>query len=113
MAELLRQVRYKADWYQRTLCVVPKEFPSSQLCSACGHLEAGLRPDELVWICALCAEPHDRDENSVINIEREGLRLLRERTPGGTGSVRASGGKANGANRLPETNRVSANLPGA
>ena len=38
MGELLRQIRYKGAWYARTVSPVAKDFPSSQLCSACGHL---------------------------------------------------------------------------
>lgn len=112
MSELLRQIRYKAEWYGRTVLEVPEDYPSSQTCSACGHIEIGLRLDEYRWTCPHCGEEHDRDDNAAVNIEAEGLRMLNKH-PEDTGEVRASGGKANGARRPPEPNRVSANRPGA
>lgn len=33
--ELLRQLRYKCEWYGRTLVIVDRFFPSTRRCSAC------------------------------------------------------------------------------
>ncbi|MFI8937995.1 RNA-guided endonuclease InsQ/TnpB family protein [Streptomyces syringium] len=75
--ELLRQLAYKAEWYGRTLVVVSRYFPSTQLCSTC-HTGSG--PKDLsvrVWTCAGCAAVHDRDVNAAVNLRKEGLRLYR------------------------------------
>ena len=95
ISELLRQIRYKAQWYGRTLVEVAQDYPSSQRCSACGHLEAGLRLDEHAWIFAMFAVEHDRDVNAEFNFEAEGLRVL-SMHPEDSGGVRASGGEGEG-----------------
>jgi putative transposase len=35
-AELVRQLRYKAEWYGRTVVAVDRFFPSSKTCNKCG-----------------------------------------------------------------------------
>jgi putative transposase len=73
--ELLRQLRYKCEWYGRTLVIVDRFFPSTRRCSAC-HA-AGPRMDVSIraWVCAECGAMHDRDANAAVNPRDEGMRL--------------------------------------
>ncbi|MFD5652091.1 RNA-guided endonuclease InsQ/TnpB family protein [Streptomyces sp. NPDC127039] len=73
--ELLRQLRYKCEWYGRTLVIVDRFFPSTRRCSAC-HCK-GPRLDVSVreWTCIECGVPHDRDVNAAVNLRDEGVRL--------------------------------------
>lgn len=70
------KLQYKADWYSREIIKVDKWYPSSQICSQCGHQD-GKKPLKIrEWICPVCHAHHDRDINASINILTEGLRLL-------------------------------------
>jgi putative transposase len=51
--------------------LVPHSFPSSQICSSCGHQYVGdekLKLGESSYICSKCNSIHDRDENAAKNI---------------------------------------------
>jgi IS605 OrfB family transposase len=64
---------YKAQLYGRRIVQVDRRFPSSQLCSACGHRD-GLKPLKVrVWTCPACGASHDRDTNAANNILAAGL----------------------------------------
>ena len=76
--EFNRQLTYKAAWYGKQVVKVDRYFPSSKLCSACGHKLQELKLSVRSWRCPECGALHDRDENAAINIETEGLRILRE-----------------------------------
>ncbi|MEU3917994.1 RNA-guided endonuclease TnpB family protein [Streptomyces sp. NPDC029004] len=74
-AELLRQLRYKCEWYGRTLVIVDRFFPSTRRCSACHTKGPRLDVSVREWTCQECGVAHDRDENAAVNLRDEGMRL--------------------------------------
>ena len=66
--EFRRQLEYKASWYGSTVIVIDRFYPSSQLCSRCGHqqpMPLNLR----VYECGSCGISIDRDLNAARNIK--------------------------------------------
>ena len=75
--EFVRQLEYKADWYNRTLVKVPTFYPSSQTCSFCGYQNSGTKNLSVRhWICPECGTYHDRDVNAAVNILTTGIGML-------------------------------------
>jgi len=66
--ELLRQLEYKARWYGRTFVRIDANFPSSRMCSECGHTLEELPLKVRKWTCPDCGTHHDRDINAARNI---------------------------------------------
>ncbi|NGO73697.1 RNA-guided endonuclease InsQ/TnpB family protein [Streptomyces boncukensis] len=80
-SQFLAILEYKATRYGRTFTKVERDFPSSQLCSTCGHRD-GPKPLHLrTWTCQepTCGTTHDRDWNAAKNIQYEGRRIRRAR----------------------------------
>ena len=74
-SSFVAKLQYKADWYGREIIKVDQWFPSSQICSECGHKDGKKPLDIREWTCLICHAHHDRDINASINILTEGLRL--------------------------------------
>jgi putative transposase len=81
ISEAFRQLEYKCKWYGRDLVVIDRWFPSSKLCSVCGHKYSDLSLKERTWKCTKCGTVHDRDANAAQNIKKEGQRIIGTRLP--------------------------------
>ena len=62
--------------YGCAIVEVGRYYPSSKICSHCGHIHEGLGLKDRQWICPSCGIQHDRDVNASVNIHHEGLRLF-------------------------------------
>ena len=72
----LNFLEYKLEQKGGVLVEIDRFFPSSKLCSNCGHKYQDLQLSEREWTCGACGTIHNRDENAAKNIRREGIRIL-------------------------------------
>ena len=73
---LVSMLKYKVAWHNRQIIEIGRYYPSSKICSCCGHKMNYMGLEVREWICPVCNEHHDRDINAAINIMNESLRLL-------------------------------------
>lgn len=71
-------IKYKANWYGRTLVQIDKFFPSSKLCNNCGNIKEDLTLEDREYVCDCCEVIIGRDYNASLNVLEEGLRILKE-----------------------------------
>ena len=63
-----RMLTYKCSRYGRGLRLADRFYPSSRLCSDCGHVLEDLPLSMRTWTGPACAACHDRDENAAKNL---------------------------------------------
>ena len=68
LAELHRQLEYKARWQGVTVLKADRFFPSSKACSGCGLVKQDLALGDRTYECA-CGLRVDRDLNAAINLK--------------------------------------------
>lgn len=82
-SSFVSMLKYKAEWYGRSIVQISPYYPSSQLCSHCGFKFKGTKDLGVrVWECPECYNVNERDLNASINILKEGLRKYNLRSGG-------------------------------
>jgi putative transposase len=76
----IMKLKYKAEWYGKTIMQIGRFVPSSKLCSICGYKNTDLTLNDRSWECPSCHIKHDRDVNAAINI----LNIALNNTAAGT-----------------------------
>jgi putative transposase len=66
--EFRRQLEYKCEWYGSKLTLIDPWYPSSQICSNCGHRQT-MPLHKRQYDCPSCHVSIDRDFNAAINVE--------------------------------------------
>lgn len=66
--EFIRQMRYKCQRYGIEFVQVSRWFPSSKMCSCCGHIKRDLKLKDRVYHCEECGLTIDRDFNASLNL---------------------------------------------
>jgi putative transposase len=64
----MRMLEEKGERYGKRIVRVDRFFPSSKMCSNCGHVVSVLPLSTREWDCPSCGAVHDRDENAAKNI---------------------------------------------
>ena len=64
----VRMLEEKAERYGKRVIRVDRWFPSSKMCSCCGHINSAVVLGVSEWDCPKCGVHHDRDDNAARNI---------------------------------------------
>ena len=76
LGEIIRVLKYKAEWNNKKLIQIDRYYPSSQVCSVCEFQNKGLKNLSIrKYECPMCHTKHDRDFNASVNIMFEGLKI--------------------------------------
>ena len=64
----VRMLESKAGRYGKKVVKIDRWFPSTKMCSCCGHVAAKMTLSVREWECVKCGATHDRDLNAAKNI---------------------------------------------
>ena len=65
--QFITMLKYKSQWYGKTLIEVDRFYPSSKICSACKQYNSAIKREDQ-WVCEYCQTKHQRDENATKNL---------------------------------------------
>ena len=75
--EFRRQIEYKSAWNNIPVIIADRFFPSSKLCSCCGHIKKDLKLSDRVYKCK-CENIIDRDYQAALNLKKYGEMFLKK-----------------------------------
>ena len=74
ISEIIRVLKYKANWNNKKLVQIHRYYPSSQICSVCDYKNKEIKDLSIrKWECPVCHTEHNRDYNAAVNIMFKGL----------------------------------------
>jgi putative transposase len=89
-AGFMDKLKYKCEWYGKTLLQLGQFEPSTKICSNCGYHNGNLKLHQREWICPKCEKRHDRDVNAAVNIRDFALDKQNLISTVGTTEIKAS-----------------------
>ena len=73
--QLLKMLKYKAEWYGKKFIQIPRFYPSTKTCHICGYQNNNLTLDNRQWTCPSCRTHHKRDVNAAKNILNKAIKI--------------------------------------
>ena len=74
ISEIIRVLKYKADWNNKRIIQIDRYYPSSQICNVCNYQNKEVKDLSIRnWECPVCHTEHERDYNAAVNIMFKGL----------------------------------------
>ena len=77
--EFRRQIEYKAKWNNIPLIIADRFFPSSKMCSCCGHIKKDLKLSDRIYKCE-CGNIINRDFQASLNLKIYGENVLKQQS---------------------------------
>ena len=77
--EFRRQIEYKSEWNNIPVIIADRFFPSSKLCSCCGHIKKDLNLSDRIYKCE-CGNVIDRDFQASLNLKIYGENVLKRQS---------------------------------
>ena len=75
--EFRRQIEYKAYWNNIPVIIADRFFPSSKMCSCCGHIKKDLKLSDRIYKCE-CGNTINRDFQASLNLKKYGENVLKQ-----------------------------------
>ena len=75
--EFRRQIKYKAKWNNIPVIIADRFFPSSKMCSCCGHVKKDLKLSDRIYKCE-CGNIINRDFQASLNLKKYGENVLKQ-----------------------------------
>ena len=74
ISEIIRVLKYKANWNNKKIIQIDRYYPSSQVCNVCDYQNKEVKDLSIrKWECPVCHTHHNRDYNAAVNIMFKGL----------------------------------------
>ena len=77
--EFRRQIEYKAKWNNIPVIIADRFFPSSKMCSCCGHIKKDLKLSDRIYKCE-CGNVINRDFQASLNLKKYGENVLKQQS---------------------------------